>query len=187
MVKKLFWLSIVLLFAVNVSNAQTEAPKHADEIMKAAYKEAKAADKNIFLIFHATWCGWCKRLEKAMQSNELKKIFEDNFVIVHLDVDERGEKIKEFENPGGKELMAKLGGEKSGLPFYAFLTSAGAKLSDSNVMENNQNIGYPGSKEEIEAFTKLLSGASIKLDENQIEAVTDYLVQNAPKPAPAAH
>ena len=90
MVKKLFWLLIVLLFAVNVSDAQTEAPKHADEIMKAAYKEAKAADKNIFLIFHATWCGWCKRLEKAMQSNELKKIFEDNFVIVHLDVDERG-------------------------------------------------------------------------------------------------
>lgn len=43
-----------------------------------------------------------------MQSDELKKIFEDNYIITHLDVQERGDKIKELENPGGNEVMKNL-------------------------------------------------------------------------------
>ncbi len=136
--------------------AQTEKPQQADTILNAAYKESKSSDKKVFLIFHASWCNWCKRLDKAMQSEELKKIFEDNFVITHLDVLEVGEKIAALENPGGKEIMAKLGGEKSGLPFYAFLDATGKKLGDSNVMLKNMNIDYPGSAEEIEVFGKIL-------------------------------
>ena len=71
------------------------------------------------------------------------------------------------ENPGGKEIMAKLGGEKSGLPFYAFLDATGKKLADSNVMPTqNPNIGYPGSAEEIEAFGKLLKASAKNLSDD---------------------
>jgi hypothetical protein len=117
-----------------------------------------------------------------MQSDELKKIFEDNYIITHLDVLESKDKIETLENPGGKEILAKLGGEKSGLPFYAFLDAAGNKVADSNVMPTkNPNIGYPGSAEEIEAFGKLLKASAKKLNEEDFNTVINYLKTNAPK------
>lgn len=181
MFRKLILASALFFFTAGLAAAQTEKPQTADAILNAAYKESKTADKNVFLIFHASWCSWCKRLDKAMKSEELKKIFEDNFVITHLDVLETGEKIATLENPGGKEVMVKLGGEKSGLPFYAFLDAEGNKLGDSNVMPKNMNIGYPGSAEEIEAFGKLLKMSAKKMDEKQLETILEYLKKNAPK------
>jgi thioredoxin-related protein len=181
MFRKVIVVSALILFTLSFVSAQDAKPQNANKILKTAYQEAKTSDKNVFLIFHASWCSWCKRLEKAIQSDELKKIFEDNFVITHLDVLERGDKIAVLENPGGKEIMAKLGGEKSGLPFYVWLNAKGEKLANSNVMSENMNIGYPGSAEEIAAFGKLLKSSAKHMDDKQLETILDYLKKNAPK------
>lgn len=183
MFRKLTLTLLVTLFSITFLMGQDAKPQPADDILKAALKNSKDTGKNVFLIFHASWCSWCKRLDKAMQSDELKKIFEDNYVITHLDVLEtQPDKINTLENPGGKEIMAKLGGEKSGLPFYAFLDADGKKVADSNVMPTqNPNIGYPGSAEEIEAFGKLLKVSAKKMSEDQFTVVIDYLKKNAPK------
>lgn len=188
MFKKLTLTLLVFLFTITLLLGQDTKPQPADNILKAAYKEAHVSNKNVFLIFHASWCSWCKRLDKAMQSDELKKIFEDNYVITHVDVLEAKDKIETLENPGGKEIMAKLGGEKSGLPFYAFLDATGKKLADSNVMPTqNPNIGYPGSAEEIEAFGKLLKASAKNLNDEKFAMIIDYLKKNAPKPTATSH
>jgi thioredoxin-related protein len=172
---------ILFLLVSFASYSQTTKPEPADKIIKSAIAEAKTTDKNVLVIFHASWCGWCKRLEKAITSDELKKIFEDNFIITHIDVMEHDEKIAELENPGGKELMNKFGGEKSGLPFYVFLNSKGNKIADSNVMPKNSNIGYPGSSEEIDAFIKIVKKSAKNMGKKEISTTTEYLKANAPK------
>jgi len=182
--RKLTLTLFVSLFTITLLFGQDTKPQPADNIFNAALKESKTTDKNVFLIFHASWCSWCKRLEKAMQSDELKKIFEDNYVITHLDVLEAKDKVEALENPGGKEIMSKLGGEKSGLPFYAFLDATGKKLADSNVKPKNMNIGYPGSPEEIDAFGKILKATAKHLDDEQFTTVIEYLKKNAPAPTP---
>ncbi len=187
MFRKLTSTLFVLLFTVTLLLGQDTKPQTADSILKSSYKEAKASDKNVFLIFHASWCSWCKRLDKAMQSDELKKIFEDCYVITHLDVLENGDKVAQLENPGGREIMKNLGGEKSGLPFYTFLDASGKKLADSNVMPKDMNIGYPGSDEEIAEFGKLLKVSAKNLSEENYSTIIDYLKKNAPKPAATSH
>lgn len=185
MIRKIFLLLVLAAFALGKVAAQESKPLPAADVMKTAFKQAKDENKNVFLIFHASWCSWCKRLEKAMSSDELKQIFADNFVITHLDVLERNEKIEQLENPGGKEYMATLGGAKSGLPFYVFLNSEGKMIVNSNVMDKESNIGYPGSEEEIAAFANLLKKSSEKLSEEQLGKIVDYLKTNAPKPKSA--
>ncbi len=176
-----------LALGVGQVRADVAAPKPTKEIMAAATAEAKKQQKPVMVIFHATWCGWCKKLEAVMDRPEFKQMFEANYVMVSLDVMENGPKIAEAENPGGKDLMAKLGGEKSGLPFYAWINPKGKKLADSNAMPKDSNIGYPGEPAEIETFIGLIKKTAPNWSEADLKTLHDYLVENAPKSTGAAH
>ncbi len=180
MLKNILFALVIITFTLSV-NAQSPKPLPADKIMKTALKEAKAEKKNVMIIFHASWCKWCTRLEKAIASPELKDIFKDNWVVTYLDVMERGGKIDSLENPGGKEIMKKYGGENAGLPFCAFVDKSGKLIANSNVMPDKTNIGYPGAPDEIVRFTDLLKKSSKKFTEMQRTAILNYLIKNAPK------
>lgn len=170
-----FFLFFIIAY---LPRAQAEAPAPAQQILDSALKEASASKKNVLVIFHATWCSWCKRLDAALTNPEVKKVMDDNYVIMHLDVMERGEKAQTVENPGGKDIMKELGGEKSGLPFYAVLDPSGKKLADSNVMPENTNIGFPGSKEEIAAFDNILKQTAPRMTDEERATVTRHLGVN---------
>ena len=101
--KKIF-ASIVLLISVVLLHAQ--APETTDTILQKAYTKAKVENKNVFVIFHASWCGWCKRLDASLNDVTTKKYFDENFVITHLVVQESKEK-KNLENPGADVFLEK--------------------------------------------------------------------------------
>lgn len=184
MKRKISLLVLICILSIGSISAQTDRPEPAEKILKSAITTAKETDRNVFLFFHASWCSWCRRFEKALDSEELKGIFEKNFVVTYLDVLEREEKVDQLENPGGREILAKMGGEKSGLPFYAFIDKTGKKICDSNVMDKNSNIGYPGSDEEIAAFGKLLKLSAPKLSKEDYQKIIDYLTTNSPAKQP---
>ncbi len=147
----------VLTFGLGREVARSAPPESAARILNAAKLQSAETHRNVFVIFHASWCIWCRRLDSVITQAEVSPLIDKYFVVVHLDVLERGEK-KAIENPGADLFLRKLGGEKSGLPFYAFLDAKGEKIADSNVMQaNTQNIGFPGSEEERAAFRNLLS------------------------------
>jgi thioredoxin-related protein len=160
--------AFILIIAPPCLRAIAGQPEPAREILDSAVKEAEASHRTVFLIFHASWCGWCKKLDAVLETPEVKKLIEENYVVVHLDVQERGEKIGKLENPGGEEIMNELGGKDSGLPFYAFIDGGGKKIADSK-MEGpaRENIGYPGSEEEVTLFGTLLSQTAPRLTGEQ--------------------
>lgn len=188
-----FVVSVAALLCLGVMvapvNAQTAAKvaapiasAPAETVVGTAVKQAAVQKKTALVIFHASWCGWCHKLDDALNGATLKPVVDRYFVVTHLTVMESGDK-KADENAGGETWMKKWGGEKSGLPFYVFLDAKGKKIADSNVMPKNQNIGYPGSPEEIEAFMTLLKRAAPKLSAPDAETMNAYLKENAPKPS----
>jgi thiol:disulfide interchange protein len=49
---------LIMLFLSLFARVNAQAPpESADQIMKAAYQQALKENKNVFVIFHASWCG----------------------------------------------------------------------------------------------------------------------------------
>ena len=172
-------LLLVLVVLVVPAAAQTKAPT-AQSLIDAALKTARAENKVVFLEFRADWCQWCRALDKARTSPELKKLFDDNYVVVNLTVQEREEKIAN-ENPGAAEILDEIGAGKAGIPMMVFIDKDGKRIANSLVMPKGANIGYPVTPEEIIAFGGLLEKTALHMTAAQRALVLDWLTKNAPK------
>ena len=172
--KKVFAISF-LFFAVFTCFAQSVPT--TESILSAAYNQAAKGNKNVFVIFQASWCGWCKKMDASMNDETTKKYFNDSYVTVHLTVQETSEN-KKLENPGAAEYLKSLKGETAGLPFFVILNNAGKVLGDS--FENGGNIGCPASESEVAAFIKLLKNTSI-INKEGLETIAARFKQNKPQ------
>ena len=179
--KLISFLFLFIIFSVAAGSAGINKKESAENILNNSLIQARESNKPVMVIFHASWCKWCRHLEDALNSPALKKIINDHFVVTYIDVLEQKDKKEELENPGGEKIMNELGGKDAGLPFYAFLNVKGKRIADSNAMPKNQNIGYPTSESEITAFTNLLKKSSYKLTNKQITIVKDYLKKASSK------
>jgi len=181
---------ILLLFVIAIgfsSRAQT-ANQSADEVLKQAYTQAAKEHKKVMLIFHASWCGWCKKMEASLNDLSCKQMIDNNYVIATLDVLEQPAK-KNLENPGSTEALAKFHGEKSGLPFWLILDEKGKVLGDSQVRPKGasldtygDNVGCPASESEVAYFVQLLKSTS-KLSDDDLAVIGKRFALNQPAPA----
>lgn len=178
---KFSFLVIIIILSILAGFAFINKRDSAENILNNSLKQAKETNKPVLVVFHASWCKWCRHLEDALNSHELKKIIDDHFVIAYIDVLEKKDKKDELENPGGEKIMNDMGGKNAGLPFYVFITPKGKKIVNSNAMPKNQNIGYPVSKSEIMTFIKLLKKSSHGLTNKQLMVIQNYLKRVAPK------
>jgi len=162
---RILLISLVLLFA-----QQIQAQESTKSILDQAYNQAKIENKNVFVLFKASWCGWCKKLDANMNQVATKNLFTDNYVIVQLDVQERKDK-KHLENSGAQELLVKYKGDKSGIPFFLIFDAYGKILTDS-FNAKDQNLGCPASAEEVVEFIKKLKATST-LSINELAVIAE--------------
>jgi uncharacterized protein YyaL (SSP411 family) len=161
-------ISKILLFLGLLLFQLHFAQEKADVVLNKALTEAKSKNKNVLLMFHASWCKWCHVMEKNMNLPETKPIFDKKFVTAYVDVQEMGEK-KKLENPGGEALMEKYKGKDAGLPFWLFLNPKGEVLADS-FNDKNENLGCPSTAEEVDVFVAKLK-KSLKMNDKELQTV----------------
>ncbi len=165
--------SFLMLMSVLFAKAQ-QTPASADDILKEAYQQAAKEKKNVFVMFHASWCGWCHKMDKSMNDPACKKFFADNYIIRHLVVDEAKGK-KNLENPGAAEMKIKYNGDGQGIPFWLVFDKKGILLSDSKMRkegdgpDKGDNAGCPATEKEVDFFIDVLKKtSSIKKEQSDI-------------------
>ena len=162
-------------------NAQPTA-QTADEILRTASEKAAKENKNVFVMFHASWCGWCHKMDYSLNDPACKKFFDDNYVICHLVVDESKDK-KNLENPGAAELRTKYYGDGQGIPFWLVFDKDGKLLADSKkrkegaAADTGDNIGCPATEEEVTNFVSILKMTS-RLKDDQLAIIQKRFREN---------
>ena len=172
--KNILLLPVLLLISITSAFAQKN-PASAEEIMKDALAVAKKENKKVLVMFHASWCGWCHKMDTSLNDAFVKKFFDDNFVIRHLVVFESKGK-ENLENPGALEMLTKYEGKDQGIPFWLIFDKDEDFLADSrmkamvNGAEKLQNTGCPASKEEVDYFIEVLKKTT-GLKEDELEKI----------------
>jgi len=168
-------LTLAVTATVNLYAQTTAAP--ADVVLKKAVSDASLQNKKVLLIFHASWCGWCRKMDTALNDISCKKYFDDNFVITHLTVMESKGK-ENLENPGGKDMMEKYDGKDQGLPYWVILDKNSNLLFDSQVRKTQadgtikgENVGCPASQPEVDHFVSVLKKTT-SLNAAELETIT---------------
>lgn len=180
---KLRSLSLVSAMTVAVCFANAQSAKPASDILNAAYKTAAKEKKNVFVIFHASWCGWCHKMDTAMNDQSVKAFFDKSYVVEHLTVKEAPAR-KADENPGADELLKKYHAADLGIPFWIILDPKGKLLADSqerpagaSLETAGQNIGCPATQKEVDYFVKVLQQTS-SLKENELKLIAERFRKN---------
>jgi len=152
----------------------------AKSLLAKAQDQAKTEHKNVLLIFHASWCGWCHKLDDMLKSPEVGGLVEKGLVVTHVDVMEQPAK-KDLENGGGNEMMKQYtGGVEAGLPFFLIMTPSGKVLGNS-LAPKTGNIGYPAEPAEVAHFMGMLNKGAPNLNADDKVKIEAYLHEAAAK------
>jgi thiol-disulfide isomerase/thioredoxin len=172
------FLLVLFLLQFTHITAFTQKAKtsSANTIITAALAKAKKQHKKVFVKFTASWCGWCHKMDNAMNDDAIKKFFTDNYVIVYLTVLETS-KNKGAENENGLVYLKKYSGDDQGLPYWLVLDSDEKVLANSKIKKDDQpldgdgnNTGCPTETNEISYFIRVLKNTS-KLTAAQLEVI----------------
>jgi len=156
--KRFFIFCFATLLASAPSFAQTEVPPSTDNALQStkiqwytSIKDAKVKAKEemlpLYVCFTGTsWCFWCQRLEKEIQSSPdfIQKVH-DKFIFVRIDIP----KEQTDADPEIRDLMMKY--EVYGVPVILLLTPSLEKLgqlsyqtiSPQDFADLALTIGYP--------------------------------------------
>lgn len=155
--------------------AQNAMPSAA-AVLKPVYAQAATENKNVLLIFHASWCGWCHKMDTSLQDKTVKPLIDKYYVTTHLTVYESKDK-KALGHPGALQLLTQNGGgENQGIPYWLVLDKKGKVLANSQYKPGH-NSGCPANEEEVAYFISVLKKTS-SLNEEQLSVIAKRFRMN---------
>ncbi len=120
--------------------AQSAAPfAEAFDFHKGTWEEAlkrsQTEEKPIFVVFHTSWCGTCKKLKAStLQDTDAARFYKDNFISVSLDAEE-----------GQGKILAKQWGVRA-YPSFVFIDAQGKVTYRSKGYQNSAQLIDLGKK-----------------------------------------
>ena len=153
----------ILLF-IGLAWGQTNKVPSIQVVMDSAFKTAKNENRHILLIFHTSWCDYCKLLIDGLAINDSKIFFDENFILTTINP------FDEKANAGAMNYFEELlEGNIKTYPSTFIIDESGKKL--------DHYYGYPSSESKIDSLTSILNKYS-RFDSIQNELYLDILSEH---------
>jgi thiol-disulfide isomerase/thioredoxin len=157
MIHKGLW-AILLFVLLPLYHFGQDGPKPAEQLLSEAYRIANRENKKVFIIFHASWCSWCRKMDSSIHDPVCWNFFNRSYTFLHLTVYETPSK-KHLENPGAMAFLAKYQPNDVGLPYWLIMDGSGSLLADSQI-KPGENTGCPTTPDEVAYFISVLEKTS---------------------------
>ena len=155
---------LTLLLFIGLAWGQTNKVPSIQVVMDSACKTAKNENRHILLIFHTSWCDYCKLLIDGLANNDSKVFFDENFIIKTINP------FDEKANAGAMKYFEELlEDNEQGYPSTFIIDENGKKL--------DHYYGYPFTETKIDSLTSILNKYS-RLDNKQNELYLDILSEH---------
>jgi len=138
----LAWTSMAVIAGPPFGKTEQKPTVAWQPNLKSAHVVANETNRPMLLVFGATWCGPCKKLERETLAHpELAEYLNGHFVSVHLDLDEeqRAAEILEVTHvpcvvilSPNADLLGKQTGFKDPQEFYEMVIGAEQILAQQN-------------------------------------------------------
>ena len=181
-----YFFGAILVLSISVPGFAAQKPLKADQVLAAAKSQAAGQNKSVFVIFQASWCEDCHRLDALLAAPEIQPIFAKYYVIARINVGEENGGNPALNNPGGLNLLIKFGGVGPGgvadIPFISILSDKGKLIVNSNPPAHSnmhpEGVGYPAKPAEIDWFMTMLKKSSPALTAEDAQVVNNWLAKN---------
>ena len=179
-----FLIILGLLTIPGVSQTSERDVPSAAHLLMAAEATAGRQQKNVLLLFSASWCGPCHRLQSFLVDPAVRPIFDSHFVKLVVVHGERSNDTLHQDTPGADQLLDSLHDADTSLPLIVMLTSSGKVIADSvhpvyGRRDIRANVGYPDSPSGIDWFLEMLRRAAPSLTVNESAAIQNWLRQHS--------
>jgi thioredoxin-related protein len=177
-------LVVALLASPGVSQTSDRDALTADRLLKEAEATAHSQQKNVLLMFSASWCGPCHMLQSFLVDPAIRPIFDRYFVRLVVIHGERPNDTRHQDTPGADQLLDSLHDTDTSLPLIVMLSSSGKLIVDSvrpvyGPRNIHANIGYPESPTGIDWFLEMLRQAAPSLTSNESLTIQNWLRQHS--------
>ncbi|MGE4036883.1 MAG: thioredoxin family protein [Hyphomonadaceae bacterium] len=140
--------------------AHATAPRDSAESVLAREAAAAAAeDKNLLVVFFASWCVWCRPMDALFDDANTGPIMARHFRILHLRVGERDRTLRAQQLSGVEAAFLRLTRPErdAGLPYLAILGGGdGRTISTTRSLVSGENIGFPSTTADLDWFESMM-------------------------------
>ncbi len=168
------------LLLIGSSSVVAQSLPDANRVLVQVEAQASQQQKNVLLVFGASWCKYCKQFESFLAAPEIQPILAKHFIVARLGVYEVLGRNPKLNNPKSQTAIRQFGDAEVGsLPFIVFLDPKGGLIVNSNrpskQKATGENIGYPATPEEIDWFMIMIEKAAPALSEADAAIVERWL------------
>ncbi len=177
-------LVLGLLGSPGISQTSDRVAPTADRLLSEAEATAYSQQKNVLLLFSASWCAPCHMLQSFLVDPTIRPIFDRYFVKLVVIHGERPNQARYQDTPGADQLLDSLHDTDTSIPLTVILNSNGKLIADSVLpvygrRNIHANIGYPDSPTGIDWFLEMLRRGAPSLTANESETIHNWLLQHS--------
>lgn len=152
-------------FSSSIAHA---VPAPATEEWRRQISLAQGEGKRLFMLFYASWCGYCRLFDNLLADPQASAIINREFKVFHMRALERTEALKARQIAGADEMYRRFATPSSGLPFYVVFDDAGEPVVTSIAPDSGENIGFPVAKHDLDQFEKIMKRGAPKLTREEL-------------------
>ncbi len=120
-----------------------------------AVAEASGRQRRLLLVFHASWCVYCRLFDRLLTHRDAAPIIERHFEVLHLRAQERQKLRQDQQLAGADDVYHSFAPAGAGLPYMVVLGDGSKKIADS-IMASGESFGFPVEPAELNGFDVML-------------------------------